>query len=156
MSDGQIKNALVFNPGLGHVAVILWKYLRPESMLLIDRDLLALRYSELNLELNGCPVSCVCVLHQVVLDMKNRAQFDLIAGALREDEGKDAAFLLLDQASALLADKGIILISAGSTAITRLTNYVRSQGLLRIKGRERRRRYGLLGLEKFARKNKKR
>ena len=86
--------------------------------------------------------------------MKPGNKFDLILGSLREDEGKDAAFLLLDKASALLADKGKILISAGSTAITRLADYVASQGLLRIKARERRRGYGLLALEKLNRENK--
>ncbi|MBN1693459.1 MAG: methyltransferase [Dehalococcoidales bacterium] len=153
MGGGVIKNALVFNPGQGHVAVALWKYLKPESIVLVDRDLLALRYARLNLVLNGCPPDNINIFHQVGLDMEREAEFDLVLGSLREDEGKEAAFLLLDQASGLLADKGAVMISAGSTAITRITNYVRSQGLLRVKRRERRRGYGLLALERLDRKN---
>jgi len=154
MRGGEHNNALVYNPGQGHVAVALWKYLQPASIALVDRDLLALRYSRLNLNLNGCPADRVSVLHQASLDLKPGNKFDLIIGSLREDEGKVAAFLLLDKAFALLADKGKILISADSTAITRLADYVASQGLLRIKARERRRGYGLLSLEKLNRENK--
>ncbi len=156
MGGGEIKNVLVFNPGQGHVAVALWKYLKPAFIVLVDRDLLALRYSQLNLGLNGCPPDNINIFHQVGLDMEREAEFDLILGALREDEGKEVGFLLLDQASGLLADKGAIMISAGSTAVTRITNYMRSQGIIRIKGRERRRGYGLLALERLDRVNKKR
>jgi 16S rRNA (guanine1207-N2)-methyltransferase len=154
MRGGEHNNALVYNPGQGHVAVALWKLLQPASIALVDRDLLALRYSRLNLNLNGCPADRVSVLHQASLDLKPGNKFDLILGSLREDEGKDAAFLLLDKASACLADKGKILISAGSTTITRLADYVASRGLLRIKARERRHGYGLLALEKLNIENK--
>jgi 16S rRNA (guanine1207-N2)-methyltransferase len=150
----EIKNATIFNPGQGHIAVALWKLFKPESIALVDRDLLALRCSQLNLGMNNCPASHVLALHQVGLDTENVAGFDLILGVLREDEGKEATFLLVDQAAASLVDKGKILIAGGSTAITRITAYVRSQGLLRIKGREKRRGYGLLALEKPDRKNK--
>jgi 16S rRNA (guanine1207-N2)-methyltransferase len=154
MRGGEIKNTLVFNPGQGHVAVVLWKLMQPESIIIVDRDLLALRYSQLNLNLNGCPADRVSVLHQAGLDLQPGIKLNLVLGSLREDEGKDAAFLLLDKATALLTDKGKILISADSTAITRLADYVVSQGLLRIKARERRRGYGLLVLEKLDRVNK--
>ncbi len=150
----EIKNTLVFNPGQGHIAVVLWKLFKPESIALVDRDLLALRYSQLNLILNGRPASHVRALHKVGLDTERGAGFDLILGALREDEGKEVTFLLLNQAAATLAGKGKILIAGGSTAITRLAAYVRSQGILRIKCREKRRGYGLLALEKPDGKNK--
>ncbi|MBN1161661.1 MAG: methyltransferase [Dehalococcoidales bacterium] len=147
MGGGEIKSALVFNPGQGHIAVVLWKLFEPESIMLVDRDLLALKYSQLNLELNGCPPDNINVFHQVGIETKSGAEFDLIIGALRGDESKEAGFLLLDEAAGLLADKGTILISGGSTAITRLADYVRSQGILRVKGREKRRGYGMLVLE---------
>jgi len=151
LRGGEIKNALVFNPGQGHIGVALWKYFNPPKITLIDRDLLALRYSQLNLNLNGCPADRVSVLHRAGLDLNSGDKYDLVLGSLREDEGKEAAFLWLDNAASLLADKGIILISADSTAVTRLADYVASQGFLRIKARERRRGYGLLALEKLDR-----
>jgi 16S rRNA (guanine1207-N2)-methyltransferase len=140
----KIQRAVVFNPGQGHTAVALWKLIRPETIALVDRDLLALRYSRLNLLLNECPAGQVGISHQVGITFQNREKADLIIGALREDEGRDATFLTLDQAAEQLAGNGMIIISAGSTAITRLIAYVESQGRLRIRTRERRKGNSLL------------
>src|SRR4030043_54910 len=137
LRGSEYNNIVIFNPGQGHIAVALWKFFQPKNTTLVDRDLLALRYSQLNLKLNSCPPDRVTILHQSGLDFKPVIKFDLILGTLGE-ENKDAAFLLLDKATASLSDKGIIIFSAGSTAITRLAAYVASQNLLRIKAWERR------------------
>jgi 16S rRNA (guanine1207-N2)-methyltransferase len=144
----EINRAAVLNPGQGHIAVAVWKYLKPKSIILVDRDLLALRYSLCNLTLNGCPPDSISVSHQAGLDLNPAEKIDLFIGSLREGESKEASFLTIDQMTEVLADKGIILISSGSTAITRLVDYVESRGLLRIKTRERRRGYSLLALER--------
>jgi 16S rRNA (guanine1207-N2)-methyltransferase len=146
--DKKIQHAVVFNPGQGHTAVALWKLIQPQTITLVDRDLLALLYSRINLALNGCPPERVGIFHQVGLDSSSKEKADLTFGVLREEEGKEATFLTLDQATARLSPNGMIIISAGSTAITRLVAYVESQGLLRIKTRERRRGYSLLALER--------
>jgi len=148
LRGGEYNNAVVYNPAQGHIAVSVWKYLQPDTITLIDRDLLALRYSQLNLSLNDCPADRISILHQAGLDFNSKGKSDLIAGVLR-DEGKDAAFLLLDNASARLTVKGTIIFSGSSTAITRLVAYVESQNLLRIKTRERRRGYSLLALDRW-------
>ncbi len=44
----------VFNPGQGHIPAVLWRVLSPQSVALIDRDLLSLRYAAMNLIGNGC------------------------------------------------------------------------------------------------------
>jgi 16S rRNA (guanine1207-N2)-methyltransferase len=148
LQSKSFHKAVVFNPGQGHTAVALWKLIQPETITLVDRDLLALRYSLINLALNGCPPERVGIFHQVGLDSSSKEKADLILGVLREEEGKDATFLTLDQATARLSPNGMIILSAGSTAITRLVAYVESQNLLRIKTRERRRGYSLLALER--------
>jgi 16S rRNA (guanine1207-N2)-methyltransferase len=145
----EINNAIVFNPGQGHVAVVLFKLLQPESITLVDRDLLALQYSRLNLALNDCPADRIKIFHQAGLYYSSIEKPDLILISLREDESKEVTFLLLDQAFARLSDKGTIMVSSNSTSITRLATYIESQNLLRIKSRERRRGYSLLVLEKL-------
>ncbi len=131
------RRAVVFNPGQGHIPVILWKLIRPENLDLVDRDLLALRYSRLNLILNEYPAEQVNVSHQVGISSRNTEKVDLFIGVLREEEGRNATFLTLDQAAGRLSGNGMILLSAGSTAITRLVTHAESQGLLRIITRER-------------------
>ena len=105
----------------------------PEKVILVDRDLLALRYSRLNLVLNECPPERVSTSHQVGIGFATEEKVDLFIGVLREEEGKEATFLTLDQATRKLSANGMIIVTAGSTAITRLVDYVESQGLLRIK-----------------------
>jgi 16S rRNA G1207 methylase RsmC len=144
----EIQRAVAFNPCQGHVAVALWKLIQPKNITLVDRDLLALRYSRLNLMLNECPPERIGISHHVGIDSASEEKVDLFVGVLREEEGRKANFLTLDQAANRLSENGMIIVSAGSTAITRLVDYIESQGLLRIRTRERRRGYSLLVLEK--------
>ena len=147
MRGRDIQRAVVFNSGQGHVAAALWKTTQPDNIALVDRDLLALRYSKLNLILNGCPPDKISTQHQVGLSLKSEEKVDLFIGVLREEEGKDATFLTLQQAREKLSANGMIIVSTGSTAITRLVTQVESQGQLRVRTRERSRGYSLLVLE---------
>jgi 16S rRNA (guanine1207-N2)-methyltransferase len=146
---GTVTNhAVVLNPGQGHIPVVVWKLLQPAKITLIDRDLLALRYSRLNLAQNDCPAERVDISHLISTALNSKDKVDLITGVLREEEGREAIKLTLDRATEMLANKGTIIFTAGSTAITRLVDYVEAQGVLHVKGRERRRGYSLLVLEK--------
>jgi 16S rRNA (guanine1207-N2)-methyltransferase len=142
--------AVVLNPGQGHVPMALWKIYRPGNLTLVDRDLLAIRYSYLNLVQNGCPAERIGISHQVGIRFKSEKKVGLITGLLRE-EGKETIFLTMNQAVEQLSPDGMIIVSAGSTAITRLANYISSQGQLHIKKRERWRGSSLLVLEKVRR-----
>ena len=83
----EIDSAAVFNPGQGHMAVVLSKLLRPRSIHLVDRDLLALRYAKHNLIRNGFPEENVTLTHQVGLDCVADKPVQVLAGVVREDEG---------------------------------------------------------------------
>jgi hypothetical protein len=71
----------------------------------------------------------------------------LIAGILREEEGPEAVFEMVKAAAGCLAPEGILLVSAGSTAITRLTERVKAGLRLDIIERTKRRGYGLLAMK---------
>ncbi len=143
----SIKRAIVFNPGQGHVPVVMWKLLKPEKLILIDRDLLSLRYSWKNLVLNGCPEDTICMFHQTGIADTEKEPVDFITGVLREEEGTEAVSSLIGQAAGLLSSGGTIVLAAGSTAITRLVNFTQSERLLKVKERIKKRGYSLLVLE---------
>jgi len=147
MQGRKIQRAMVFNPGQGHIAVALWKTIHPNNIELVDRDLLALRYSRSNLIANGCPPEKINIRHQVGLEDKDNKKSDLMAGVLRE-ESQPAIFATIRQAGEQLSPGGTIIVTGGSTAITRLADYLEGEERLSIKGRERRRGYSLLALEK--------
>jgi 16S rRNA G1207 methylase RsmC len=143
----DIQRLVAFNPGQGHTVVALNKLVHPGIIELFDRDLLALRYSRLNLIQNGCPPERIGLSHQVGLERITGEKVDLIAGVLR-DERRDANLWILHQAIDKLTLGGTLIITGGSTGITRLSADIKAEGRLSIKARERRRGYSLLELEK--------
>ena len=143
----EIQKALVFNPGQGHVPVALWQYLNPGTISLADRDLLALRYSNLNLAENGCPSGSLKLHHRAGLDIDEK-HFDLITGVSR-DETNEALHHFIDEAANILVKKGNMIISGGSTAVTRIISYIEAKKIFNIKGRERWRGRSSVALEKL-------
>jgi 16S rRNA (guanine1207-N2)-methyltransferase len=143
----EFSHVAVLNPGQGHVAAALWQYFHPPSVSLIDRDLLALRYSRFNLALNGCPAESIELFQKTGLDIENHDKFDLLAGVL-PDENKEALQLTLGRAAGVLVPGGMLLLSGSSTAVTRLVTYMEAKRILTIKSRERWRGYSVLALEK--------
>jgi 16S rRNA (guanine1207-N2)-methyltransferase len=147
--QGQdVKRAIVLNPRQGHTAMAISKFIHPGTIELVDRDLLALRYARLNLIWNECPPDKINIYHQVGLERKDKEKVDLIAGVLR-DEGKEAIFLTIRQAIEQVSSEGKIIVSGGSTAITRLVHFMKSRGELHIRTQERRRGQSLLVLERM-------
>jgi hypothetical protein len=147
MASG-IENAVVFNPGQGHTAIALWKIARPQYIYLVDRDLLALRYSRHNLLLNNCLDERISIFHGVGVDFRYDKEYDLFVGILREEEGREATLQTVRRAAGKLAAPGKIIVAAGSTAVTRLVADLASQDRLRITAREKHKGYGLLALER--------
>jgi 16S rRNA (guanine1207-N2)-methyltransferase len=141
------KSTGILNPGQGHVPVALWQYFHPASISLIDRDLLALRYSARNLALNGCPAESIILFHKTGPDIEQEEIYDLIAGVL-PDENKEALQLTLERAAGLLTPGGLLILSGSSTEITRLVTHIENTKILAVKSRERWRGYSVLAAER--------
>ncbi|MFC1954422.1 class I SAM-dependent methyltransferase [Chloroflexota bacterium] len=146
LPKSSIQQAVILNPGQGQVPVSIWKLLQPERIILVDRDLLALRYSRINLNQNKCPDKKITLSHQPNLELANEDETDIFIIRLRE-ENRDVNNIIIKQASENLAKNGVILVTASSTGITRLENDIQSSGILSIKSRKRRRRNSLLVLK---------
>jgi 16S rRNA (guanine1207-N2)-methyltransferase len=144
MSD--IGQTAILNPGQGHIAVLLTRLFQPSGIILVDRDLLALRTSKLNLSLNNYLLEKVDIRHQVGLNSPDEVKYGQLILSLREEEGSQANLLTLRQATERLDSHGRMLVTASSTAITRLAHGLRSIGL-RTKERERWKGLSLLVLE---------
>jgi 16S rRNA (guanine1207-N2)-methyltransferase len=144
----NIQRAAVFNPGQGHLPIIVRGILHPEKIILVDRDLLALRYSSLNLLSSQYPAEKIDLFHQAGLGLEKSDSIDLWAGVLREEEGPEAIVEAVRQAAQSLSSGGHILLSAGSTAITRLVSYLQLHKFLHIKRRDKRHGCSLVVLEK--------
>ncbi len=148
LKNATFRRVLVFNPGQGHISVALCKLCKPENIILVDRDLLSLRYSKMNLLLNGCSAESIDLTHQAGIGVDILQPVDLIAGVLRETEGTRAINAVIRRISEQLTPGGTALLAGSSTAVTRVVNFLQSQNLLRLKTRQRRKGNSLLILER--------
>lgn len=146
-SKTAIGRALVFNPGQGHVPAALWRLLAPQQMIVVDRDLLGLRATARNLADNHCPSSQVSYVHHPALPETMAQPVDLILGVLRDSEGLQAHYALVEQAAALLAPRGELLLAGSSNTVTRLEQRIKQDKLLTVKQRKRNRAKRLLILK---------
>ena len=146
IKKSNINRAVVLNPGQGHVPVALWKLLEPQKIVLVDRDLLSLRYSRKNLISNGCPENNIDINHQVDINTDAGEQTDLVAGIIREGEGKEAVELIMRQAAGQLSPDELVIVVSSSTAVTRLVSTVQKEKVLKVKDRIKKRGYSRLVL----------
>jgi 16S rRNA G1207 methylase RsmC len=113
------RTALVLHPGQGHLPCLLWAGRRPAELRLVDRDLLALRFSQANLVANGCPVERVATAHRVGPDPAALADADLVVAMLRPKEPPEATAATLRQLVAAVPRGATVVVGGGSTAVTR-------------------------------------
>jgi len=140
-----VRPIVIFNPGQGQIPVTVWKLFGPERMILVDRDLLALRYSKINLSQSKCPGERITLSHQPGMALADEGETDLFVIRLRE-ESRSVNNLIIKEASEKLAKNGVILVAASSTGITRLVADIQTFGNLSIRSRKRWRRNSLLVL----------
>jgi len=113
------RTALVLHPGQGHLPCLLWAGRRPAELRLVDRDLLALRFSQANLAANGCPVERVATAHRVGTDPAAAADADLVVAMLRPKEPPEATAATLRELVAVVPRGATVVVGGGSTAVTR-------------------------------------
>lgn len=147
LAGSSVRQAGALNPGQGYGPVAIWKLLQPGRLVLVDRDLLGLRWSRQNLLANGCPEERIVLCHQVGFP-SGQGPVDLLAGVLREEEGRQAVGLTLAQAAERTAPGGHIVLAGSSTAVTRLAGLAHGDRRLRLQKRERRHGESLLLLER--------
>jgi 16S rRNA G1207 methylase RsmC len=147
MKGTAVSRILIHNPGQGHLPVAVWKLLAPPEIVLVDRDLLALRYSQLNLLAHHCPADRVALYHQVGMGEGEKVP-ELIICVLRDTEGVQGAKWVVQQAAALLVPGGMLLAAANSHLITQLTNHIKAEKLFQIQDRKKRKGYSSLVMQK--------
>lgn len=149
LRSSHFKNIVAINPGQGYIPIAIWKIFQTENISLVDRDLLALRYAKFNLVLNQCPAERINLHPQAGFELKGHHNADLWIGVLRSEEGSRAMIEMIQQAAQTLSPTGSIVLSASSTAMARLADYIQLHKLLRIVDREKWRGYSLLVLSHY-------
>lgn len=137
-TPGTIDRVVSFNPGQGHVPVSAWKRFEAGSIVIVDRDLLALRTSRANLLLNGCPDEHVTLRHALACGEDACQEIDLVVDHLRQKEPPQAAAARLRAAAAGMKRGGRMVVAGTSTAVTRAATALASEPSLVAADRRRR------------------
>ena len=111
--------ALVLHPGQGWLPCLLWAAARPGRLRLVDRDLLALRVSQANLVVNGCPPERVDLGHRVDPDPEDLRDADLVVAMLRPKEPPEATAATVRRLVAEAPAGARVVLGGSSTAVTR-------------------------------------
>ncbi|MBJ7598285.1 methyltransferase [Candidatus Nephthysia bennettiae] len=138
------RHLLVFNPGQGHLPVLVWKHLEPERVTLAGRDLLALRYSRANTAANGCPSERLKLLHEVRVEPADTEDVDLALAVLRERQPAAVSEFEIRALAQGLRPRARLLVGGSSTAITRLESAFARDRVVRIVGRKRNKGHSVL------------
>lgn len=136
----------VWNPGQGHVPIFLAGQLDPRSLVLADRDLLALRYAEANLGTNDVRPPATALVHDAGWQSWTGGGFDLVVDMLRRSEPAPAAAERIVHARSLLERGGSVVVAGPGSSVPRVEAALgdsgvrtrriaaRRSGLLRVAG----------------------
>lgn len=110
--------AMVVNPGAGHLALVVSRLIDPSTIHLVGRDLLALRRSQANLSAeDGTPA----LLHHSPLPTVEPESIDLCVLNLSEKLTTPAVDALVRGVTAALRPAGRLIVAGTSTAVHRVT-----------------------------------
>jgi 16S rRNA G1207 methylase RsmC len=129
------------------LAIVLAERFRPSTIHLVDRDLLALRYTRVNLEANGFPVDAIHMHHQPALEQAQLLA-DLALGTIRDDEGPEAIEYTVVQLAHCLKEGGHAVLVGQSTPVTRLTKSSEINRHFRLSKRRRNKGYSAVILQR--------
>lgn len=143
----EIKSALVYNVGQGHIALIAAQSRQLRQLTLVDRDLLGLQVAEHNIALSLANLSAkVSFLHSVGLPNHPKT-YDFIVGNLVHYETHESLRITLERTSRLVTTGGRILLTGDSAVISRGIRILKSLTGMRVRRRMKTRGFSLIELE---------
>ncbi len=125
LENKEINRVIVFNPNQGIIPVSIARFVNSSEILLSDRDLLALEMAKGNLISNGFNKENISIHHKVDIKLDSSNNMNLIVGVLDKKDIRAVHAMYLKQSVNLLSPGGIIIMTSGSTSITRIEELTR-------------------------------
>lgn len=120
--------AAVVGTGVGHGALAIRQALKPDQFHLVDRDLLALRFSAENLRSAGQDGATIAV-HHAPLPKSIRGSVDLCLAVFTTPAAQSVVDAVVASCAAALRPAGRLVVAGTSTAVTRALERVTRGGL---------------------------
>ena len=144
----EINKVIIFNSEQGVIPAVLINVSKVKEIDLVDRDLEALRVSKKNLISNGFKASRINLLHTVGLQITDRELADCVIGILDEKDDHKVHQLFVEQAAGFLLAGGLLMLTSGSTPVTRVESFVKKEKQFEIVERQKSKRKSLIVLKR--------
>ena len=135
--ERRCEGVAVFNVTQGYIPLAIRLSGMSDSLHVSDRDLLALKATQRNLQLAGVESSKYQLHHSINWLPGDGDAPELVVGTLRGDEPRGALESGAESVQNQLAPGGIALVAGGSTAITRLQSKIAAAKGFRLIAREK-------------------
>lgn len=133
----EINKVIILNPNQGIIPVAITKTSRINEVVLVDRDLEALRASKKNLITNGFSANNIFLYHQVGLPRPNNVLADLVVGTFDEKDNSKVHLLLAKEMIKQLSPGKLSVLASSSTPITRIQSVVKKERTVEVIERRR-------------------
>jgi hypothetical protein len=147
---GSPQSIFVFRPGQGHVPVVTTSLYRPGRLAFGDRDWLAVRATLRALSGSGLPLADVSALPLVDLTDANLADIDLAVLLLEDQIRNELHVARLVDLEAMLASGGQVVVSGGSSTVSRFLSFAAKRPGWKLRDRVKRSGASAARLERVA------
>jgi 16S rRNA G1207 methylase RsmC len=135
----EIESALVFRPGQGHLATVIASVFQPESLALLDRDMLALRASVRAMVDAGVRVSRLgMVAASELADAKDFGTFTLVAMMLEDQVRNDVHAARLEDLANVIESGGQLIVGGTSSVVSRFLSFAAKANGWKVRDRTKR------------------
>ncbi len=137
--EGSPRSALVFRPGQGHVPLVVAERFGPDRLVLVDRDLLALRSSARALVDIGPRVSKVEIVAAADLaDVPGDEPFSQAIMKLEDQVRNEVHVARLKDLGAMIDLGGTIIVGGGSSVVSRFLAFAAKADGWKVRDRVKR------------------
>ncbi len=137
--EGDVETMLIMRPGQGHVPLVAAHRFRPERLVMIDRDLLALRSSaralvDVGVRLPGIDI----VATPDLIDVPGDTPCSLAILMLEDQVRNEIHSARLDDLASLVGPGGNVLVGGTSSVVSRFLSFAAKTNAWKIRDRVRR------------------
>lgn len=137
--DGEIESILVLRPGQGHAPLVAVERFRPDRLVMIDRDQLALRTSVRALVDVGLDVHQIEIVATAdLIDVPPGAGYSLAILLLEDQVRNDVHVARLEDLACIISAGGNVVVGGSSSVVSRFLSFAAKTQRWKVRDRIRR------------------
>lgn len=137
--EGNVGTMLIMRPGQGHVPLVAANRCGPDRLVMVDRDLLALRASARALVEVGVRLPSIeIVASPDLIDVPGGESFSLAIMMLEDQVRNEIHIARLDDLASMVGGGGNVIIGGTSSVVSRFLSFAAKRGHWKVRDRVKR------------------